>query len=289
MKIIWVLENIKDNQNSFDYYTNSKLNVLLLLASVNLWRRNHPEDTCVLYADDITIDALDRLKVLDFWHKILPIPNPRKINKSVFWASSKLQVLASVKEHVILMDNDTHIYRPIKQYLDLDKVYVHNLEVGKGYYPTSLDEYLKKLSYKARWQTESVNVAFLNLPDYKFTNEYAELSLKIMEEFTNMEVPHPQYLIFAEQLVLKHLLDKKNIEYQPLISTDWDCEKWEWGKDNDKGIWKLKESGIFFKHYGPLKSWIKDNKADQNYDLEMNHLLNCINLPKLDLSSIVNK
>ena len=64
MKIIWVLENIKDNQNSFDYYINSKLNVLLLLASVNLWRRNHPEDTCVLYADDITIDALNRLKVI---------------------------------------------------------------------------------------------------------------------------------------------------------------------------------------------------------------------------------
>jgi len=131
LKIIWVLENIKDNQNSFDYYTNSKLNVLLLLASVNLWRKNHPEDTCVLYADDITIDALNKLKVLDFWHQVLPIPNPRKINKSVFWASSKLQVLASVKEHVIIMDNDTHIYKPIKDNLDLNKVYVHNLEIAK--------------------------------------------------------------------------------------------------------------------------------------------------------------
>ena len=282
MKIIWVLENIKDNQNSFDYYTNSKLNVLLLLASVNLWRKNHPEDTCVLYADDITIDALNKLKVLDFWHQVLPIPNPRKINKSVFWASSKLQVLASVKEHVIIMDNDTHIYKPIKDY-------VHNLEIGKGYYPTYIDEYVKKLSYKARWQTESVNVAFLNLPDYKFTNRYAELSLKIMEEFTEMKVPHPQYLIFAEQLLLKHLLDKENIDYQPLISTDWDCEKWEWGEDNDKGIWKLNDSGLYLKHYGPLKSFIRDSRADQNYEKEINHLFNCINLPNLDIESIKGK
>ena len=110
-----------------------------------------------------------------------------------------------------------------------------------------------------------------------------------MEEFTAMKVPHPQYLIFAEQLVLKHLLDSENIPYIPIISTDWDCNGWKWGKDNDKGVWKLTESGVFLKHYGPLKSWIKDNKADQNYEKEINHLLNCINLPKLDLTSIINK
>ncbi len=289
MKIIWVLENIKDNQNSHDYYVNSKLNILLLLASVNLWRRNHPEDTCVLYGDDLTIDTLDKLKVLDFWHQILPIPNPRKINKTVFWAASKLQVLSTVDEHVILMDNDTHVYKPIKQYLDLDKVYVHNLEKGQGYYPTSLDPFVRKLSYKPRWQNDSLNVAFLNFPDYRFTNKYANLSLEIMEEFTKMKADTSQYLIFAEQLVLRHLLEKYEIDFQPLISTYWDCDKWEWGKDNNKGIWKFEESGLYLKHYGPLKSWIKDNKADQNYDREITHLLNCINLPTLDLSQVTKK
>ena len=62
-----------------------------------------------------------------------------------------------------------------------------------------------------------------------------------------------------------------------------------WGEDNNEGIWKLKESGIFLKHYGPLKSYIKDSRADQNYEKEINHLLNCINLPNLDLSSFVAK
>ena len=289
MKIIWVLENIKSNKNSNDYYTNSRFNILLLLTSVHLWRKNHSEDVCVLYADDITIDVLDRLKVLDFWHEIKPIPSAPRIDKDVFWASSKLQVLASIDEPVIIMDNDTHIYKPIKEYLDLNKVYVTNLEIGKGYYPTAIDPYVQKLSYKPRWKTESVNVSFLNLPDPEFTKEYANMSLKLMEEFTALEAPNSQYLIFSEQLLLKHLLDKKKIDYSSILSTYWDCKQWEWGSEHKNGIWPVYESETIFKHYGPLKGFILNNRGGENYEREIKHLLNCINLPKLDLSSIPNR
>lgn len=289
MKIIWVLENIKSNYNTKDYYINSKLNVLLLLASVHLWKKNHPEDECVLYGDDITIDTLSRLKVLDFWDKILPLPSPRRISRDIFWAASKVEVLAEIKEPVIIMDNDAHVYKPLKHLLDPNKVYVCNYEVGKGYYPTSIDKYVQKISYKARWKNESVNVSFLHLPDFTFTNRYAEISLQMMEEFTAMKTPTPQYLIFAEQLLLSHLLEKENIPNSSLISTDWDCKAWDWGSNNDKGLWPIYESEMFFKHYGPLKGWIRDSRADQNYEREIKHLLNCINFPNLNLSIIPKK
>ena len=107
-----------------------------------------------------------------------------------------------------------------------------------------------------------------------------------MEEFTEMKVPHSQYLIFAEQLLLKHLLDKKNIEYKSILSTNWDCKKWEWGEDHDKGIWTMNDSGLYFKHYGPLKTWIKKNLGDQNYNEEVKLLSNCINFPNLYLDII---
>ena len=281
MKIIWVLENIEKNVNFY-----SKFNILLLLCSVHLWRKNHPEDTCFLYADDITIDFLDRLKVLDYWHRIKPIPNPRKINKSVFWASSKLQVLSEIEEPIIIMDNDTHVYKPIKPLLDLQKHYVCNLEIGKGYYPTSVDPYVRKLKYKPRWGTDSVNVAFLNLPDPVFTKKYAELSLDMMEEFTAMNAPNPQYLIFSEQLLLRHLFKKDNIEFKSIISSYWDCKKWDWGDNHDSGIWSYPTSDQFFKHYGPDKKHFLDSKVGFNYDAEIKHLLNCINFPNLDLSKI---
>lgn len=289
MKIIWVLENIKSNYNTREYYINSKLNTLLLLASVHLWKKNHPEDTCVLYGDDLTIDTLSKLKVLDFWDSIEPLPSPRKINRDVFWAASKVEVLSSINEPVIIMDNDAHVYKPIKHLLDPDTVYVCNYEVGKGYYPSGVDKYVQQLSYKARWKNESLNVSFLHLPDPSFSNKYAEISLNMMEEFTRMKVPNPQYLIFAEQLLLSHLLEKDNIKNRSLISTDWDCKAWAWGEDNSRGFWPIYESEMFFKHYGPLKGWIRDSRADQNYEREINHLVNCINLPKLDLSIIPKK
>ena len=81
MIINWVLENIKKNKNSNDYYVDSKLNILLLLASVHLWKKNHPEDTCILNGDDLTIDTFDRLGVLNFFDKVLLLPKSnRNIN-----------------------------------------------------------------------------------------------------------------------------------------------------------------------------------------------------------------
>lgn len=281
MKVVWVLENIEKNKNFY-----SKFNILLLLASTHLWRKNHPEDTCFLYADDMTIDTLDKLKVLEFWHEIKPIPNPRKINKSIFWASSKLQVLADIHEPVILMDNDTHVFKPIKHLLDLNKTYVTNYEVGKGYYPLTADQYVKKLSYKARWKSESVNVSFLNLPDPEFTKRYAETSLQIMEEFTVLKAPNPQYLIFAEQLLLRHMLDEEGREHDSIISTLWDCKAWDWGEESSKGLWTILESEQFFKHYGPLKGRYLDNKEGFKYEDHLTYLLNCINLRNLDLTKI---
>lgn len=234
----------------------------------------------------MTIDFFSKLKVLDFWDTIQPLPSSIKVNKDIFWASSKLQVLSVQTEPVIIMDNDTHVFTRVKDYLDLNKVYVCNLEVGKGYYPTAIDPFVQKLSYKARWQTTSVNVSFLNLPDPNFTKEYADLSLKLMEEFTEMDVPNSQYLIFSEQLLLAHLLAKKQIEFKSILSTYWDCKQWEWGTEHDKGIWGIYDSGKYFKHYGPLKGFILNNKGGENYEAEIKHLLNCIKFPTLDLSSI---
>jgi hypothetical protein len=235
----------------------------------------------------MTRDLLHELNVHHFWDEISLYSPQRKIDTKVFWAASKLEILAKQTEPVIIMDNDTLVFKPIKEYLDLSKVYVCNFEVGKGYYPTAIDPFVQKLSYKARWKTESVNVSFLNLPDPEFTMMYANMSLKFMEEFTEMRVPHSQYLIFAEQLLLRHLLDKYKVDYLPVISTPWDCDKWQWESKPGEGIISIEDSWDTFRHYGPLKAWYKKDDPDHPYKEETEMLLNCINFHKLiDLSSI---
>lgn len=281
MKVIWVLENIEKNINFY-----SRFNILLLITSTILWKRNHPEDICVLYADDMTIDLLDKLKILEVWDQIRNLPKAAKIDKSVFWASAKLQVLSEITEPIILMDNDTHVYSPIKHLLDTDTTYVTNYEMGKGYYPTSIDPYVRQLSYKPRWKSDSVNVSFLQLPKPNFTKKYAELSLQLMEEFTTAKAPNSLYLIFSEQLLLKHMLDKEGIKHRPILTNSWDCKNSEWMDITNEGIWEVQDSYKYFKHYGPLKRNVLDSNKGEDYEKEMKHLLNCINFPNLDLSSI---
>ena len=284
MKVIWVYENISRSKTFY-----SKFNILLLLASVSLWKRNHREDTCVLYADNLTIDTLNHLKLLEFWDQIRPLPKSSKINKEVFWSASKLEVLSEVEEPVIIMDHDTHVYKPIKHLLDSDTVYVSNFEIGKGYYPNATNNYLKQLSFKPRWITDSVNVSFLHLPDPVFTRKYANLSIKLMEELTAIKAPHSMYLIFAEQLLLNQLLVEDSIQTKSIISTYWDCKKDTWGEDHSEGFWPYLNSQIYFKHYGPTKSKVLQNKDGLNYESEIIHLKNCIKLPNLDLSSIYKR
>lgn len=282
MKVIWVLENVQNDEKVF-----GKLNTVLLIASVKLWKKNHPETTCVLYCDTLTSNYLDRLGIKYLWDSIECIKRKKQLNRSVFWAASKLEVLSEQTEPVILMDNDTLIYKPILHLLEPDTHYVCNFEQGQGYYPTGLDPLVSQLTYKARWKMESVNVSFLHLPDPEFTRMYANLSLDIMEEFTKLNAPHSQYLIFAEQLLLSHLLEKENKKVKSIISTYWNCQKWEWDENHSNGLWPIHESQTYFKHYGPLKVWIIKDQGGEDYEKEIKELENCIQMPELDMSFLM--
>ena len=287
MKVIWVLENTSYKE---DYY--SKFNILVLLASVTQWSKYHPEDSTILYCDKLTYNLLDRIQCLTYWKEVTVIDFNLNVDKKVFWASSKLHVLSLQKEPVIIIDNDSLVYDNLYKHIDKSKVYVSNLEEGKGYYPLRNDSYVRKLSLKKRWIPKSVNVSFLYLPDHKFTNQYANLSIDIMEQFTKMKVPNSQYLIFAEQLLLAQMLREQDIEYSSLISTYWDCTEWDWGEEHSKGIWKYPESNKYYFHYGPLKMYYKSDDSKWHYldyNTEIQKLKNCIGKPHLDLDFIRRK
>lgn len=283
MKVIWVLENIQEDVKFY-----GRLNILLLLASVSLWKRNHPKYPCIFYGDRMTIDLLKELKVAHLWDELIEYVHDRKIDRKVFWACNKVNVLSKQTEPCIILDHDTLVFKSIEEYLN-NEVLVANLETGKGYYPDNLDKYVKKLSYRKRWNSEALNVSFLYFPDPQVIENYTERSLKMMEEFSSMKVPNSQYLIFAEQLILRDLLDSDKIPYKSIVSNYWDCTKWDWGKQHDKGLFQYPESDMIFKHYGPLKSYIEADKTELGYEEECKLLYNCINIRNLDLSTIVKK
>jgi hypothetical protein len=282
LKVIWVYENIERKLSAF-----SKFNILVMLASASLWKKNHPEDTTVLYCDNFTYDFYNSIGVLSIYDKVEILAFDNGLNKDAFWASSKLEVLSRQTEPVIIMDGDTLVFKRVKDLFSPDEVMVSNFELGRGYYPTGIDPYVRQLTYKTRWKTDSTNVSFLHLPDAQFTQHYANLSLQVMSEFTKMGAPNSKYLIFAEQLLLKHLLDKEGVKHRGMISTAWDCDKWEWSETEKEGLWTIQDSWKYYNHYGPLKQWYKKDSPGFSYKEETDMLRNCINFHKfIDLSTI---
>ena len=149
MTAIWVLENINKDR---EYY--SKFNILCLFSSVVVYKRNNPNHFTKLYVDDLTYSFIEDLGAIHLWDEVIKFEFDLNVDKSVFWASSKLHILSKVREPVIIIDNDSLVYENLDKYLD-NKIIVSNLENGKGYYPLSFDPFIRKLSYKARWQPES--------------------------------------------------------------------------------------------------------------------------------------
>lgn len=260
MTTYWVYENIR---KQYSFY--NKLDVLLLLCSGYLWKKNHPNHNTILYCDSLTKELLLNLNCTEIWDSILILPENKFIDKNIFWASSKLERLREVTGPCILMDHDFLVYKNLDEYLNTTPIFAHD-ENGEQYYPTTFDPYIKKVqNIIARPKPYAINCSFTYFPDYKFANYYAETSLNLMVEFTKLKVPSSKYLIFAEQLLLKHLLSYHNIQYDTLLNEQWNA-KGRYYEPNNKGIMSYQESQTVFRHYWMDKPSIKESK--EGYDLE---------------------
>ena len=272
MKTIWVLENIKEHKS---FYT--KFDLLLLLTSTSQWKKHHPTYTCCLYCDKMTHDLIKDLNAIQLWDEINIIPKNKFIDKSVFWASSKLEVLSRMTEPVIIMDNDFIVYKPLHDFLKDTIVGTHD-EDGTEYYINSSDPYIKQAKHIInRPNLNAINVSFLYLPDPKFTQYYAKTSLELMELFTKIKVPNSKYLIYAEQLLLLHLITINNVSYNTLMKGKWLCSENKYSI-GDKGYLSMEQSNMHFRHYWMDKPKIRNSEEGFSYEKEIKQLENAIKI-----------
>jgi hypothetical protein len=264
VQVIWVWENISQQKSFYN-----ELDTYLLISSALLWKRNNPiTKDHILYCDQMTREYLTDIKAdtQNIWSDIKILPTNKHIDKSVFWASSKLEVLRYVDKPTLIMDHDFLVYKPIIQFLNTTPIFCHE-EDGINYYPTRFDPLIRSLSKLINTpETKAINCCFNYFPNPKLANSYAKLSLDIMTELTNSKKAlTSKYLIFAEQLVLKYLLDYNNIKYNTLLKGIHISKNDEF-KSTEKGIFELHIHNKFFKHYWKDKPKIK--KSIEGYDLK---------------------
>ena len=277
MKTLWVLENIKGKKSFYD-----KFDFLMMFASVVQWKKHHPDFHCVLYADKMTLEVITNLGARNLWDETQVLKTNKSINKRVFWAASKLQALRFLEEPTIMMDNDFVVYTSFKKFLH-QKVVVSHIEDGLNYYITPTDHFVKQVKHLInRYKQEAVNCSFVYFPDHKFMQHYAKTSLELMQELSRLKAPNSKYLILAEQLLLKHLMDLNEIKYIPLLDKVYNCLKNVY-TNHTKGLIKTNDQNLFFRHYWMDKPRIKQNKKGFSLEEESNNLMNVIkNAVKID-------
>lgn len=276
MNTYWVYENIR-KQSSFY----SELDILLLICSGYLYKKNNPKSNTFLFTDNLTLKLLEELQVTDIWNNVKVLPENKFIEKSIFWAAGKVQVLRTINSPTLILDHDVLIYKNIESYLKNDVVVAHD-ENGENYYPTAYDPFIREVQdIIPRPVPKSINCSFCYYPDPKFANSYSKLSLELMERFTKAKAPSSKYLIFAEQLALKYLLDYHNIPYRTLIKGIWNCIDLKFEPTKD-GIFSLDEVGTVYRHYWMDKPKIKENKEGVDAKAEIRILHNILSPLKND-------
>ena len=275
METIWVLENVKR-----DYSFYSRLQVLMLVASVCLWRKYHPDHYTVFYGDEMSLRVLDGINL---WHEKRLLTYPEKIDREIFWSSPKTKIISKTKIPLIVVDHDFLVFKSISDLFDGELMYTYN-EDAYGWYPDKHDALNKKLSSPVKFLNNlAANVSLFYLPAPVCANEYGKQTLKNHEEFTAMGSPYmnTNYMILSEQYMLKQWLDGRGIAHKSLSKNLWDCKNLGFiDQQVSNGILNKEESLLTYKHYGVWERRLKEGLVS-DYWKECEFLKRCIKSGKL--------
>ncbi|MBC8399344.1 MAG: hypothetical protein H8E16_19910 [Flavobacteriales bacterium] len=291
MEVIWVLENVK--RDKFFY---GKLQLTLLVASISLWRKYHPDHYTVFYCDNLTYDTLNKLQILHLWHDVRKLEYPDDINREIFWSGCKTKIISETTKPILVIDHDFLIRKNIDKYLNTNVLYSYD-EIANNWYPPKWDAYAKMVPFE-RIVDRAANVSLFYLPDPKFSNKYGKQVLENHKVLSKIIKKLPKnkkheisanYMILSEQLMLKQWLVKDKIPHETLSNLVWDCNKpiGQSLSENikaDQGIWNSKECSLYYKHYGVEEKHLKENyytDTEQEYQKNINYLRRCIIAGKL--------
>lgn len=278
METIWVLENVN---NDSQFYSESLL--LMLFASVSLWRKYHPHHKTVFYCDEISYNFIKKFSIEYLWDDIRIFSYNNKINKKIFWSSSKTNIISKTNIPLLVIDHDFLIFKNIDKYLKDYILYTYD-EIANNWYPGEHDIFSSKLSTPIKKLVNyAANVSLFYLPNPDFANEYGLQTLKNHEEFSKMnsEKINTNYMILSEQFMLKQWLVEKKISHKQLSKNIWDCKNVKYtDKLSNNGIMNLKESLLYYKHYGVEKKKLLRKDNIKKYNDTINFLYRCINAGK---------
>jgi len=279
MEVVWVLENVIRDKSFYN-----KLRVLLLVASVSLWKKYHPSHKAVFYGDDMSLDMIRNLQIEDLWDEARLLSYPEKIDRKIFWSAPKTKIISQTEIPILLVDHDFLIFKNIDEHIGPELMFTYN-EIANNWYPMEGDPFVQRLSTPIKYLSNlAANVSLFYLPDPKFANDYGKQVLKNHEEFTAMNHPGvtTNHMILSEQYMLRQWIDDMRVPYKSLSKNLWDCMLVNYSEYEIKnGIWDKQESLLSYKHFGVEEHRILEQQPGYSLTDTIDFLYRCIKASKL--------
>ncbi len=283
MNVIWVAEDIRKDGS----FTQTKAELMCTVSCVLFVKQYYPEFKRIFFVDDFTKEYYNQLGVLELFDEVnnTLLNEPIKIDKDIFWASSKVLSQRITPGPTITFDLDFRIYDDISKLgvFDGDVSCLWLEEINNEFYgkPENLLKY-PRLDWDFNWTDNALNVSFLYLKDEDFKNRYCDLALEFMKSSygripKNLDrVQNNKFILFVEQYMLYQLCLIDNQKVKLLIDDFYPI------KDNivsGCGV-NMDTCGNHFYHFGDHKKMMMEdyefynNEVNRCYEITNQHITN---------------
>jgi hypothetical protein len=263
MNAVWSYESIsKPNFN--------KGEIASARASILLWKSLYPEHTTNLVCDNKTIEYFTEIGLIDYYDVVVLLEQTN-INKSVFWASCKLQAIKQIEAPLCHIDLDFFTWTKFEDFGIFDERMAASFKEETAYYYLDPKIATKGTNTKLNFSGIAYNTSFMYFADNEIKNKYCNTAIKYMEEASNhydkniFNKDKSLYMIFAEQQLFGEIAYQNNINVKTIIKEKYIAGHSCYEDDLfDNGILKECFAEKYLVHLGEFKKEMRNDINLQN-------------------------
>lgn len=292
MTVIWVAEDIRKD----GLFTQTKAELMCTVSCILFIKQYYPNFKRVFFVDNFTKEYYNRLGVLDLFDEVNDTLLNESINidKSIFWAASKILAQRITTGPTITFDLDFRIYDDISKFgaFDGDVGCLWLEETNNEFYgsPENLLKY-PRLNWNFNWGVNALNVSFLYLKNEEFKNLYCDYALEFMKSSYNRipknlgRIQNNKFILFIEQYMLYQLSLEHNQTVKLLIDDFYPIRD---VNVKSCGI-TMNTCGKHFYHFGDHKKTMITDKEFYNNEINRCHEITNQRINNKDDLDIFNK
>jgi len=215
MNVVWSYESIsKPNFN--------KGEIASAKASVLLWKSLYPQHKTYLVCDNQTIEYFTEIGLIENYDEVVLLEKTN-VNKSVFWASCKIQAIKQIEAPLCHIDLDFFTWTNFEDFGIFDESMAACFKEETAYYYLEPAIATKGTNTNINFRGVAYNTSFMYFADNNIKDKYCNTVIKYMQEASIhydkniFNSDKSLYMIFAEQQLFGEIAYQNNINVKTIL------------------------------------------------------------------------